>query len=196
MDIADTREQDKVCIEAFLGGDISSFDRLVLRYKDKVFNLCFRLLGDYEEANDCGQEIFVKVYRSLNNFKFNSSFSTWLYTITVNHCKNRLRSLQYRFWKKVLPFDPVKKDDNPENYYEIEDPSPSPFTQMADREKEAILQQAINALPQGARAIVILRDMEGLPYEEIARITGYNPGTVKSKLARARQLLREQLKGS
>ena len=196
MDRTNDREQDKVWIKAFLGGDISSFDRLVLCYKDRVFNLCYRLLGDYEEADDCGQEIFVKVYRSLKNFKFNSSFSTWLYTITVNHCKNRLRSLQYRFWKKVVPCDPIRKDDNPGPLDEIEDPSPSPLTQMAEQEQEALLQQAINALPQSPRTIVILRDMEGLSYEEIAHITGYNPGTVKSKLARARQLLREQLKGS
>jgi RNA polymerase sigma-70 factor (ECF subfamily) len=190
------REQEAGWIRAFLAGDADGFDRLVLRYKDRVFNLCLRLVGDFEEANDCAQETFVKVYRSLNDFRFGSSFSTWLYAIAVNHCRNRLKSRHFRFWKRAVPIDPLDKEDDSNRIVEVEDPAPSPLAQMAEREKEALLQQAIKSLSEGHRAVVILRDMEGLSYEEIVRITGYNVGTVKSRLARARQQLREKLKDS
>ncbi len=81
------------------------FDRLVLKYKDKVFNLCFRINGDYDEANDCSQETFIKVFNNLANFKFRSSFSTWLYRIAVNTCKNNISSLTYRMKKKMTSLD-------------------------------------------------------------------------------------------
>jgi RNA polymerase sigma-70 factor (ECF subfamily) len=190
------QEQEVRWIKAFLGGDVGGFDQLVLRYKDRVFNLCYRLVGDYEEADDCAQETFVKVYRSLKGFRFGSSFATWLYTIAVNHCKNRLRSLQYRFWKRAVRIDPLKKEDDPGCLDTIEDPAPSPLAHLTKKEREALLQRAIKGLPKPSRTVVVLRDMEGLSYEEIVDITGYNIGTVKSKLARARQMLREQLKDS
>jgi RNA polymerase sigma-70 factor (ECF subfamily) len=187
-------EEETAWIKSFLAGDVSGFDRLVIRYKDRVLNLCFRLVGDYEEANDCAQETFVKVYRSLKDFRFGSRFSTWLYAIAVNHCRNNLKSLHYRFWKKAVRIDPLNKEDDPGCFTHIEDPAPSALAQMAKRERDVSLQKAIDALQNGHKAVVILRDVEGLPYDEIARITGYNIGTVKSKLARARQLLRDKLK--
>lgn len=188
------QEQEAAWIEAFLAGDIDAFDRLVLRYKDRVFNLCYRLMGEYEQADDCAQDTFVKVYRSLKNFRFESSFSTWLYTIAVNHCRNKRKSRQYRFWRRTVPIDPLKKGDGSGCLGEIEDPAPSPFVQMAKSEQDALLLQAISSLQEKHRTLIILRDMEGFSYDEIVRITGYNLGTVKSKLARARQLLRNKLK--
>jgi len=190
------QQEETAWIEAFLAGDRSAFDRLVLRHKDRVFNVCYRMVGDYEDAGDCAQETFVKVYRSLKDFRFGSSFSTWLYAVAVNTCKNKLKSSEYRRRKKMIPIDDPP-GDSPGGMVarEIEDPAPSPLAQLAEREREKILQGAIDDLAPEARAVVVLRDIEGLSYEEIVRATGYNMGTLKSKLARARQQLREKLKG-
>jgi RNA polymerase sigma-70 factor (ECF subfamily) len=182
-------QKDRVLVRAFLAKDKSAFDKLVLKYQNKIFNLGYRLLGDYEEANDCAQEVFIKVYRSLKNFRFDSAFSTWLYRITVNTCKNKMASLQYRYNKKTLRLD------NPRKSVELGDTSHSPPVVLERKEKERFIQKAINTLPEEQKTVVVLRDIEGLSYEEIANITGYNLGTVKSKLARARQQLRKKLKG-
>ena len=183
------REEDFAWIRAFLAGDRQIFDKLVLRYQNRVFNLCYRFLGDYEEADDCAQEAFLKAFKSLKSFGFRSAFSTWLYTVTVNTCKNRLKSAHYRYRKRTVPINGTKERDDRPASLEIEDTSPSPLAQLAQRETELLLQKAIEELPEDWRTVVILRDVEGLAYEEIAHITGYNLGTVKSRLARARQAL-------
>lgn len=188
-------EQDRESITAFQASDRGSFDRLVLRHKDKVFNVCFRLMGDYQEADDCAQETFVKVFRSLRNFRFESSFTTWLYKIAVNTCKNRLASAALRHRRKTVTIDPPNAGSQHDASLHIADPAPSPLNYLENKERERLLQSAINALPDEAKAVVVLRDIEGLTYEEIANITGYNLGTVKSKLARARKQLRDSLKG-
>lgn len=186
---------DREWIKAFQSNDIGAFDKLVLKYKYRVFNLCYRFLGDYEEANDSAQETFVKVYRFLKNFKFKSTFSTWLYRITVNTCKNKLSSLKYRYRKNTVPIDSPKNTEMGSCSIEIGDESLSPPNQFERKEKEILIQKAIDSLPKEQKTVVILRDIEGLLYEEIVRITGYKLGTVKSKLARARQQLREKLRG-
>jgi len=183
-------------IRAFLDGDRWGFDQLVLHFQDRVFNLCYRMLGDYDEASDCAQETFVKVYRSLGDFRFEASFSTWLCTIAANTCRNRFKSLEYRTRKKMVRIDPLAGPPNPGHAsLELPDPAPSALDRLTRQEQEAALQQAIATLAEDHRTVVILRDIEGLSYEEIAKATGYPLGTVKSKLARARQRLCEQLKG-
>ena len=178
--------EDQGWIEAFQAQeDRDVFDRLVIKYKDKVFNLCYRFMGSYHDAHDCAQDTFVKVYRSLKYFRFESSFSTWLYRIAVNTSKNRLGSLTYRFSKVMVRLDPP---------LEIEDRSQSPEAVFNQKEKAAVIQKAIDALPTDQKTVVVLRDIEGLSYEEIAEITKYNLGTVKSKLARARERLRKKLR--
>lgn len=187
--------QETRWIRAFLEGDTRAFDKLVQRFKERVFNLCYRMLGDYDEANDCAQETFVKVYRSLKDFRFEAGFSTWLCTIAANTCRNRLKSLEYRTRKKMVRIDPAITSERGQSSMELEDPAPSPLAQLTRQEQEIALQKAIDTLTEDHKTVVILRDLEGLSYEEIAKITGYTLGTVKSKLARARQRLCEQLKG-
>jgi len=187
--------QDRESVIAFQANDQSSFDGLVLRHKDKVFNVCFRLMGDYQEADDCAQETFVKVFRSLKNFRFEASFSTWIHKIAVNTCKNKLASAALRHRGKTVKIDPPNADGQHDASLHIADPAPSPHTCLENKERERLLQIAIDALPHAAKTLVVLRDIEGFSYEEIANITEYNPGTVKSKLARARKQLRDSLKG-
>lgn len=110
-------------------------DRLVLRHKDRIFNLCYRLLGEYSDAEERAQETFIKVFRSIKCFRFESSFSTWLYTIAVNVCKNRRNSDEHRFWKRVLGFGQNSREEEGPEDFEIEDPAPSPLVRMTEREK-------------------------------------------------------------
>ena len=182
-------------IQAFITGDNSAFDKLVIKYKNMVFNLCYRILNNYEDAQDCAQEVFIKVYNNSKNFKFKSAFSTWLYRITVNTCKNKLNSLEYRFKKKRVF---LEKHGNPgENSYSIPitDNSSSPDEIIKLKETEKLIQKAIGILPEKQKILVVLRDIEGKSYEEIVTITGFKLGTVKSKLSRAREILRKKLKG-
>ena len=185
--------KDVELIKAFQAGKKSAFDELVLSHKDKVFNLCYWFVGDYQDANDLAQDVFFKAFKALKNFRFESAFSTWIYRITVNTCKNRLKSLQYRLKKKFVHFNNTAAKSNPG--VEIADESSSPEIELGRKEKSRLIQSAINSLSAEKKAVVVLRDIEGLSYEEISSVTGFNLGTVKSKLARARRDLREKLKG-
>lgn len=190
-----TDDEDRALINAFVNEQTKeAVDRLVIKYQDKVFNLCYRFMGNYHDANDCAQETFVRVYRSLANFKGQASFSTWLYRIAVNTCKNKLTSLTYRVSKMFVRLD-LSKGEQEKRQIEVKDESRSPEVVFSQSEKSKQIQKAINTLPREQKTVVVLRDIEGLSYEEIAQITGHNIGTVKSKLARARKILREKLKG-
>jgi len=186
---------DEDYILAFQSGDRSAFDRLVLRHKNKIFNLCFRLMGEYQEAEDCAQQTFVKMYRFLHGFRFESEFATWLYKIAVNTCKNRFVSAEFKARRNEVAMDPANDVERATGHLDWPDPSPSPLAELQQRELSRLLQNAINELGDEARTVVVLRDVEGFSYEEIAQMTGYNLGTVKSKLARARKALKESLKG-
>lgn len=137
----------------------------------------------------------MKAFRSLHGFQFRSAFSTWLYAIGANTCRNRLASLDYRLKSRTISISHSTQRDMGSTAMDLEDPSPSPLAQLSRNERDRLVQDAIQSLPAEARTVVVLRDVEGLSYEEVAEITGYNQGTVKSKLARARQQLRETLKG-
>jgi RNA polymerase sigma-70 factor (ECF subfamily) len=188
------QDRDTALVKAFQVGNKAAFDALVLKHKDKVFNLCYRLLGDYQEANDFAQETFVKVYKSLNKFRLESTFTTWVYRIAVNTCKNRIKSPQYRYGKKMVRIDNPQLTEDSTHSIELIDETQSPFVELEKKEKWMMIRKAIDSLPAEQKTVVVLRDIEGLSYEEIAGVTGYNLGTVKSKLARARFDLREKLR--
>ncbi len=186
-------DDDARLIRQYMAGERKAFDELVLKHKDRIVNLCFWFLGDYQEANDAAQEIFIKVYRSLETFRFESAFSTWLYRIAVNTCKNKVNSLGWRFRKMMKRLDNPggSKERNPSR--DLVDHSPSPAAQLADKEKSIRIRKAVDSLPNGKKEVVVLRHVEELSYEEIAAITGVSLGTVKSRLARARNDLRKKL---
>ena len=102
---SDNSENDYDIVCAFKNGSHSAFEKIVLKYQDRVYNLCYRFLGDKQEAEDAAQEIFIKVYRALKGFKLESSFYTWLYRIVINTCKNRVKSLEYRRSKSSVSID-------------------------------------------------------------------------------------------
>jgi RNA polymerase sigma-70 factor (ECF subfamily) len=192
---AGSSQGDAALVKAFQGGDNAAFDKLVLRHKDKLFNLIYWFLGDYQEANDYSQETFIKVFKSLKKFRFESSFSTWLYRIAINTCKNRLKSSAYQWKNRTVPLEKPAGSTGGNPHLEIQDDSPSPVMELEERDRMKLIQAAINSLPEEQNRVVVLRDIQGLSYEEIAEITNQKLGTVKSRLARARLELRNKLMG-
>ncbi|MBW2574224.1 MAG: sigma-70 family RNA polymerase sigma factor [Deltaproteobacteria bacterium] len=186
-------DQDAALVRAIQAGDMAAFDQMVVKHKDKLFNMVYWFLGDYQEANDCSQEIFIKVFKSIKKFRSESSFSTWLYRIAINTCKNRLKSSAYRWKKKTVPLENPESSEDGSLSYKIQNNSPSPANELEKKERLMMIQKAINALPQEQNRVIVLRDIQGLSYQEISDITGLNLGTVKSRLARARLELRNKL---
>ena len=187
--------EDILLVRAFRGGDKEAFDKLVVKHKDRLFNLCYGYLGDYEEANDSAQETFLKAYSGLKGFRFESAFSTWLYRIAVNTCKNKLKSSDYRHRKKMISLEREGNHNQEGSAVAIQDGSPSPAVQLEERQKEMLIKAAVKGLPEEHREMITLRDLESLSYEEIAGVTGLTMGTVKSRIARARLDLGKRLEG-
>jgi len=188
-------DRDTELIRAVQAGDVAAFDELVLKHKDKLFNVVFWFLGDYQEANDCAQEIFIKIFKSIKKFRFESAFSTWLYRIAINTCKNRVKSSAYRWKKKTVSIERPESSKNGNPFHEIKNGSPSPANELEKKERLMLIQNAINSLPEAQNQMVVLRDIQGLSYQEIADVTGLSIGTVKSRLSRGRLELRNRLKG-
>jgi RNA polymerase sigma-70 factor (ECF subfamily) len=186
-------QDDNELIRDFQAGSEAAFNTLVSRHADAVFTLCFRIIGDYDEAGDCAQEVFIKVYRGLGGFRFQSGFPTWLHAVAVNTCRNYLSSLARRVSLRMIRLDAPSDPDRVSR--EPGDRTYDPEAQYIRKERDEGIQAALNQLPDSQRILVVLRDIEGKSYEEISIITGLKLGTVKSKLLRARQGLRELLKG-
>lgn len=184
-------EDDTELVRSFAAGNKKAFDQLVMRHKDRIFNLCYWYLGDYQDADDMSQDIFIKVYNKMNTFRFESAFSTWLYRIAVNTCKNRLKSLQFKLRRLQLGLSNGRTGESNDSTIAITAFEPCPAVSLERKEDLTIIQRAIGSLERDKRVIVILRDIEGLSYKEISSATGLKIGTVKSKLARARSELKE-----
>lgn len=186
--------EDNELIDKFLAGDKSSFDALVSKYQGLVFNLCLKMLGNYEEALDVAQDIFLKVYESLKFFQGKAKFSTYLYRITINFCRNRLRALNRYRKKAVFSIDdPVETEDGLIER-EFADKNPTPRESWEEKERQKAVLLALNSLSPEYKEVIILKEIEGLKYEEIASILNISVGTVKSRLSRARDILKNVLK--
>jgi RNA polymerase sigma-70 factor (ECF subfamily) len=159
-----------------------------------VFSLAARLLGDSEEARDVAQDVFLQVYRTLGRFEGRSSLKTWIYRIVVNHCHNRRRLWSRRARGASRPIDELTATD--EAKLSAETGASSPYEQVRLAERAARVQAALLALPFRHRAVVVLRDVEGLSCEAVAEALGLPVGTVKSRLSRARETLRRRLVGT
>jgi len=183
-------------VRVFQAGDRRAFDDLVRKYKDRIFNLCYRFLGDYQDANDTAQDVFIKVFKSIKGFRFESKFSTWLYRVAVNTCKNKLSSRAYKNRNKTESMDAADRHNPYSRSTSATVGLDSAVRSLEKKERMVQIQKAIDALPVAKKTVVLLRDVEGLSYEEIVRATGFNLGTVKSKIARARRDLRKMLGGA
>lgn len=167
--------------------DEAAFTELVRRYQDRVFGLTFRMLGDRSEAEDVAQEVFVTVFKSIDGFRGDSKLGTWLFRVTANHCKNRLKYLGRR--ARGAQREYTEGDHGADAAPRTAATLAGPEAETRGREMEGIVQRALAALPDDQRELVVLRDIEDLTYEEIQQVTGLAAGTVKSRLHRARLAL-------
>lgn len=173
--------------------DEKAFRELVDEHRDRVFNLTFRMLGNRAEAEDVAQEVFIAVFKTVDQFREEAKLSTWIYRVAVNHCKNRIKYLVRRHDRGQVELDEGSDASLDGPALGAPKPSPRPDLQLEGAEMEQVLQAAIADLDEEQRILVILRDVEELSYEEICAITELPEGTVKSRLHRARMALRKKL---
>jgi RNA polymerase sigma-70 factor (ECF subfamily) len=175
-------------IEKSKRGDVESFEILIKSYQTLAYNIAFRMLGNIEDANDATQDALVKVFKSIQSFQGQSSFSTWLYRIVTNTCLDELRK---RKRQKVYSYhNPVEMKDG-EMERDVVDPSSNTEEILEKREEIKSIQDAIQALPEQHKTVIILRDIKGLSYEQISEILDCPHGTIKSRISRARLALKE-----
>ena len=172
--------------------DEQAFSEIVRLYGDKVFSLIFRMLGNRQEAEDVAQDVFITVFKTIETFRGEAKFSTWLLRIAANHSKNRIKHLARRPTEGVDPDDVSQVRSLPDR------PAPPVQSQIDAPDKilegaqtNALIQQAIADLDEDQRLLVVLRDVEELSYDEIGEITGLPEGTIKSRLHRARMAIKE-----
>ncbi|MDA8161488.1 MAG: sigma-70 family RNA polymerase sigma factor [Desulfobacteraceae bacterium] len=178
---------DAQLIDRFKKGETPVFERLVIKYQDRIYNLCRHMLGNAHDAEDAAQDTFIKAYRGLHGFKPEASFYTWLYRIAVNTC------LDYKkrpFLRSVLKI-----------HNEPDEPAPEPASDESSPEKlyeskqlMLTLHKALGMLPLKLQAAILLREVEGLSYSEMAEMLGISVGTVKSRISRGREELKKLMK--
>ena len=184
-------EEDPALLQRLRDRDERAFRAIVEKHRDKVFNITLRMLGNRAEAEDLAQEVFITVFKTIDQFRQESKFSTWLYRVTVNHCKNRIKYLAVRHDRDR---DELDDTANKSTNGQIGAPMPhAPDRALEGAQMEKLLQEAIAGLDDDQRVVVVLRDVEDLSIEEICEITGLPDGTVKSRLHRARLVLRKRL---
>ncbi|MGH7496513.1 MAG: sigma-70 family RNA polymerase sigma factor [bacterium] len=184
-----TTAADFELIQAFRAGDDQAFTALVQKYQQHVFNLIFHHSGPAVEVEDLAQEVFLKIYAKLKNFQGRASFRTWLYRVTLNVCIDHARKKKVR---RMLSLESLSEWAKARLSLR-NTASPSPQAEAEAGELRGQIQRALAQLPEEFRQPLILRDVEGLEYGEIAAITGTQLGTVKSRIFRGRQRLRELL---
>jgi RNA polymerase sigma-70 factor (ECF subfamily) len=169
-------------LDRLRAGDAPAFEELVMTYQHRVFGVALRMLGNRAEAEEVAQEAFVRAHRALGDFRGDAKLSTWLFAITSRLCLNRLASGERRL---------VRQGEDA--LLRLSDAGPRPDAALERRELETALGRAIAELPEDRRIVVMLRDLEGLSYEEIAEVLELELGTVRSRLHRARADLKEKL---
>jgi len=179
-------------VQACQRGDEAAFERLVELHLDRVFGLAYRLLQDYGEAEDTAQEVFLNCYRHIGDFRGESRLSTWLYRITTNLVKNRWKHQERREELKHDSLDAPRSEEDA-RFLDPPDPAPGPRERAQGGEIAQALNAAISSLAPDYQEVVALRFMENLSYDEIAEALGCSIGTVKSRINRARHLLRERI---
>lgn len=184
---------DACLIIAFKEGNSDAFQALVRRYEDRVFNLCLRMVNDEVESADLTQEVFLKVYRSIGNYQHNHAFYTWVYRIAVNACIDCLRKRKRHAHTISLCIAGREDQGDGGRELDIPDASGIPDALLEQAQLRDKMMEAIGQLSEKLRTIILLKEVEGFTYEEISDVLECSRGTVKSRLFRARERLREIL---
>jgi RNA polymerase sigma-70 factor (ECF subfamily) len=179
-------------VQSAQNGDLDSFNTLILHYQDRVFNTALRILGDEDIAQDAAQEAFISAFRSITTFR-GGSFKAWLLRTVTNACYDELRRQKRR---PTTPLEPETNDgDEMDSPRWLADPNMTPAEQSEADELEHAIQHCLDTLPTDFRTVVVLADIQGMDYSEVATAARVPLGTIKSRLARARLRLRECLRG-
>ena len=183
------QREDEELVRRLRAGDEAAYENLLSRFQQQVYNLAYRLLNDAGDASDVVQEVFLKIFRNVGHFRRQSSLKTWIYRITVNEAHNQRR------WFFRHRSREVGLDDEPDQVRtrNVPDSERSPFDCTFDREKHELIENALARINPLFRETVVLRDVEDLTYEEIAEVLQISLGTVKSRILRGREALRQEL---
>jgi RNA polymerase sigma-70 factor, ECF subfamily len=189
------REMESALVFELRSGVESAYETLIARFEQPVYNIVSRLMDDPADAADVVQEVFLKVFRNIASFRQDSSLKTWIYRIAVNEARNHRRWFSRHRRREVgLESDSGASRESGRAYEDsIPDPGRSPYQAAVDREAEAMIEQALAGVNPKFRAALVLREMEGLSYDEIGEILGISLGTVKSRILRGRNALRKNL---
>jgi len=175
--------EEQKLIERGQKGDKKAYELIFLEYKNIVYNVAYGMLSNVEDAEDMTQEVFIHIFEKINQFRFKSSFSTWLYRVTVNMCHNEIRKKQRQY----------QDAEDLENYYEQKEASiKSPEDEILNKERQTQVKNALAMLSEDYRIILILREIEGLSYKKIAKVLQCSLGRVKSRLHEARMELKQK----
>ena len=187
-------DDDAALVSSAQAGDLHAFEQLVTRHQKKMLNIAYRLIGDYDDACEVVQDAFVSAHKNITTFRRDAKFKTWLTTITLNLSKNRLKQIRSRQGHEANSLnDPIRTDDGTMN---MDPPSkePSVLDRMEQSDIRARVQNCIKALDTDFREVLVLRDMQEFSYEEIGNMLKVREGTVKSRLFRARDMVKDCLK--
>jgi RNA polymerase sigma-70 factor (ECF subfamily) len=189
---SDVAGREAALVQRCAAGDEDACTELVAEHQRMVFQLALHLLGSRDEALDLSQEVFLKVFRTIHRFRGQSALRTWIYRIAVNQAKNR-----QRWWRRRHRSEQVSLDEHLAVRGDLSagDDAPTPEHTLVRKEQALRIWQALDQLPFDQRTVIVLREIDGLSYEEIAFSLGVAVGTVKSRLTRARQALRGELRG-
>jgi RNA polymerase sigma factor (sigma-70 family) len=183
------RHQDLKTIRRCKRGEEAAFAEILDRYRGAIYNLCYRMTRNAEDARDLGQEVFIKVFSLLDRFDEHYAFSSWLFRIATNHCIDHLRRNRLRF----MSLDGAVGPDGEEFELQLPDTGPEPDTVLQRKEAMARLEEVIDDLPPHYKAITLLRHHQQLSYEEIAEVLQLPLGTVKARIHRARAQIQQML---
>jgi len=189
-----TADEDSDSVSLCKKGDIDAFEFLVKKHQKRMLNIAFRMIGNYEEACEVVQDAFVSAHKNIRKFEEKARFSTWLCTIVMNLSKNRIKQLRVRGYHEGFSMDePVLTEDDQMKRTPALD-EPSILERLEKKEIQQKVQGCIDSLESEFKEVLVLRDMQGFPYDEISGMLKIPEGTVKSRLFRARSVLRECLR--
>ncbi len=183
-------EQERLLIERCQSGDVGSFEQLIGTHQQYVYNIAFRMMGNEEDAKDAAQEALIKVFKNIGSYRHDSKFSTWLYRIVMNTCKDLLRKRK----SNVISIDKGIATDEGEVQMEFEDPNASPVRDYERKEVQETIQEAMEDLPEANKSVLILREIKDYSYDEISDILDIPVGTVRSRINRGRKMLADRLR--
>ncbi len=188
-DVSETAWQNEY-VDRAKYGDVAAFETLIKGQERIVYNIAYRMINNNDDAYDLSQEIFIKIFRNLRHFNGQSSFSTWVYRIAVNACIDEIRK---RKGKTNVSIDQELEGDDGSYKKEFVSKSSTPEEAILRKEAQLEIRKALNALSEEHKVVIILREIHGMSYEEIASIVGMSLGTVKSRISRARSQFKQEI---